>query len=87
MLDNPFSEEIFPNIQSKPPLVQLEAVSSCPITCYLGKETPTPLQPFMALSGTARIFRQRDQLPGVCEHLLLSMGTGMGEDSAVPLGV
>jgi len=28
VLDNPFSEEIFPNIQSKPSLVQLEAVSS-----------------------------------------------------------
>ena len=43
MLDNPFSEEIFPNIQSKPPLVQSEAVSSCPITCYLGEETNTHL--------------------------------------------
>ncbi|KAK4825514.1 hypothetical protein QYF61_000027, partial [Mycteria americana] len=39
MLDNPFSEEKFPNIQSKPPLAQLEAISSCPITCYLGEET------------------------------------------------
>ncbi|KAK4827229.1 hypothetical protein QYF61_015399 [Mycteria americana] len=39
MLDNPFCEEKFPNIQSKPPLVQLEAISSCPITCYLGEET------------------------------------------------
>ncbi|KAK4829272.1 hypothetical protein QYF61_002664 [Mycteria americana] len=39
MLDNPFSEEKFPNIQSKPPLVQLETISSCPITCYLGEET------------------------------------------------
>ncbi|KAK4816070.1 hypothetical protein QYF61_011294, partial [Mycteria americana] len=39
VLDNPFTEEIFPNIQSKPPLAQLEAISSCPITCYLGKET------------------------------------------------
>jgi len=35
MLDNPFSEEIFPNIQSKPSLVQLEAIFSCPVTCYL----------------------------------------------------
>ena len=43
MLDNPFSEEIFPNIQSEPPLAQLEAVSSRPITCYLGKETNTHL--------------------------------------------
>ncbi|KAK4819784.1 hypothetical protein QYF61_011384 [Mycteria americana] len=39
MLDNPFSEVKFPNIQSKPPLAQLEAISSCPITCYLGEET------------------------------------------------
>ncbi|KAK4832495.1 hypothetical protein QYF61_023542 [Mycteria americana] len=39
MLDNPFSEEEFPNIQSKPPLAQLEAISSCPVTCYLGEET------------------------------------------------
>ncbi|KAK4819929.1 LOW QUALITY PROTEIN: hypothetical protein QYF61_015304 [Mycteria americana] len=39
MLDNPFSEVKFPNIQSKPPLAQLEAVSSRPITCYVGEET------------------------------------------------
>ncbi|KAK4825746.1 hypothetical protein QYF61_002185, partial [Mycteria americana] len=39
MLDHPFSEVKFPNIQSKPPLVQLEAISSRPITCYLGEET------------------------------------------------
>ncbi|KAK4815123.1 hypothetical protein QYF61_017398 [Mycteria americana] len=39
MLDNPFSEVKLPNIQSKPPLVQLEAISSHPITCYLGEET------------------------------------------------
>ncbi|KAK4830648.1 hypothetical protein QYF61_012491 [Mycteria americana] len=39
MLNNPFSEVKFPNIQSKPPLVQLEAISSCPMACYLGEET------------------------------------------------
>ncbi|KAK4815185.1 LOW QUALITY PROTEIN: hypothetical protein QYF61_021045 [Mycteria americana] len=39
MLDNPLGEEKFPNIQSKPPLAQLEAISYCPITCYLGEET------------------------------------------------
>ncbi|KAK4825001.1 hypothetical protein QYF61_022947 [Mycteria americana] len=33
------SEVKFPNIQSKSPLAQLEAISSCPITCYLGEET------------------------------------------------
>ncbi|KAK4828887.1 hypothetical protein QYF61_001445 [Mycteria americana] len=39
MLDNPVSEEIFPNTQSKRPLVQLETASSYPIACYLGEET------------------------------------------------
>ncbi|KAK4814498.1 hypothetical protein QYF61_020860 [Mycteria americana] len=39
MLDHPFSEVKFPNIQSKPPLAQLEAISSRPTTCYLGEET------------------------------------------------
>ncbi|KAK4813546.1 LOW QUALITY PROTEIN: hypothetical protein QYF61_009589 [Mycteria americana] len=34
---------IFPNIQSKPPLMQLEAISSCPIASYLGEETNTYL--------------------------------------------
>ncbi|KAK4823266.1 hypothetical protein QYF61_000233 [Mycteria americana] len=43
MLDNPFSEEFFPNTQFKPPLAQLEAVSSCPMACYLGEETDTHL--------------------------------------------
>ena len=32
------SKEIFPNIQSKPPLMQLEAVSSHPSAGYLGEE-------------------------------------------------
>ena len=40
--DHSFSKEIFPNIQSKPPLMQLEAVLSR-ITCYLGEETNTHL--------------------------------------------
>ncbi|KAK4828722.1 hypothetical protein QYF61_000713, partial [Mycteria americana] len=39
MPDNPFGEEIFPNIQSEPPLEQLDAISSRPITCYLREET------------------------------------------------
>jgi len=43
MPDNAFGEEIFPNIQSKPPLMQLEAISSCPIAGYLGEETNTSL--------------------------------------------
>ncbi|KAK4832619.1 hypothetical protein QYF61_024600 [Mycteria americana] len=43
VLDKPFGEEIFPNIQPKPPLDQLEAVSSFSITCYVGEETDTHL--------------------------------------------
>lgn len=39
MLDNPFSKEIFPNIQPEHPLAQLVAIASCPITCYLEEET------------------------------------------------
>ena len=41
--DHSFSKEIFPNIQSKPPLVQLEAIASHPIACYLGEEANTCL--------------------------------------------
>jgi len=43
MLDNPFCEDLFPNIQSKPSLMLLEAIFSHPITCYLGEETNTCL--------------------------------------------
>ncbi|KAK4817687.1 hypothetical protein QYF61_025779 [Mycteria americana] len=56
MLDNPFSEVKFPNIQSKPPLVQLEAISSCPITCYLGEETDPHL-------STASFQAKQPQVP------------------------
>jgi len=38
MPDHSFSEEIFPNIQSEPPLTQLEAIASRPVTGYLGEE-------------------------------------------------
>jgi len=34
---------MFPNIQSKPPLMQLEAIASRPIASYLGEETNTRL--------------------------------------------
>jgi len=34
---------MFPNIQSEPPLMQLEAVASCPIGSYLGEQTNTCL--------------------------------------------
>jgi len=43
--DHSFSEEIFPNLQSEPPLTQLEAIASCPVTGYLGEETNPPSLP------------------------------------------
>ena len=39
MPDYSLSKEIFPNIQSKPPLMQLEAIASHPIASYLGEDT------------------------------------------------
>lgn len=48
MLDNPLPEEISPNTQSKHALVQPQAVSPCPVTCYVeetpGEDEPTWLQ-------------------------------------------
>ena len=38
MPDHSFSKDIFPNIQSKPPLMQLEAIASRPIAGYLGDQ-------------------------------------------------
>jgi len=43
MLDNPFGGEIFPNNHSKPSLAQLQVVSSCAITLYLGEDSLTSL--------------------------------------------
>jgi len=34
-------KKFFPNILPKPPVTQLEAVSSHPITCYLGEDSKT----------------------------------------------
>lgn len=42
MLSNPCSGDFFPNIQSKPPQVQLDAISSYPVSCYTGEETIQP---------------------------------------------
>ena len=43
MLHSSFSKEIFPNVQSKPPLTQPEAIASHLIASYLGEETNTCL--------------------------------------------
>jgi len=43
MADHTFRKETFPNVQSKPPLTQLEAIASRPVASYLGEETNTRL--------------------------------------------
>ena len=57
MLGNPFGEEIFPDVQSKPPLVQLETIFSCPTICNLGKETNNHLTTtsFQVLVETGKV--------------------------------
>ncbi|KAK4818807.1 hypothetical protein QYF61_019736 [Mycteria americana] len=79
MLDNPFSEEKFPNIQSKPPLAQLEAISSCPITCYLGEETDPHLSTtsFQAVVESSKTLHQlRCPSLDTLQHLNVSLVVG-----------
>lgn len=56
LLDNPLGEEIFPTIQIKSPLVQLEAVSFC--ACYLVEEADPHLatRPFQAVVERNKVF-------------------------------
>jgi len=39
VLSHPFCKEVFPDIQPKLTLAQLEAISPCPVTCHQGEET------------------------------------------------
>ena len=39
VLNNSFWKEVFPDIQPKPPLAQLEAISPRPVTCHQWEET------------------------------------------------
>lgn len=43
MFDNPFNQEIFPHVQYKPLLMQLETILSHPVPSYLGEETDAHL--------------------------------------------
>lgn len=49
-----FVKEIFPNVQSKPSLVQLQATSSHPVSCYLGED----IDPHLATASFQKIFRE-----------------------------
>ncbi|KAK4830122.1 hypothetical protein QYF61_008549 [Mycteria americana] len=72
MLDNPLSEEKFPNIQSKPPLAQLEAISSCPITCYLGEET----DPHLSTTSFQTLHQLRCPSLDTLQHLNIPLVVG-----------
>ncbi|KAK4831895.1 hypothetical protein QYF61_020042 [Mycteria americana] len=59
----------FPNIQSKPPLVQLEAISSRPITCYLGEET----DPHLSTTSFQTLHQLRCPSLDTLQHLNVSL--------------
>ena len=50
MLDHPCSKEISPAIQSKPPLMQLEAIASHPVASYLGGDQHLPHYNLLSVS-------------------------------------
>ena len=62
--DYSFSKDIFPNIQSEPPLIQLEAIDSRPIASYLGEETNPRL-----ITPSCQAVVESDKVP---PHLLFS---------------
>lgn len=49
MLEHSFHEEIVSNVPSTPPLAPFEAISPCPIACYVGEETDPHLASCPAL--------------------------------------
>ena len=51
MSDHSFRNEIFPIIQPKPPPAQREAISSHPISSYLGKQTDPHLASFPSVKN------------------------------------
>ncbi|KAK4827968.1 hypothetical protein QYF61_022670, partial [Mycteria americana] len=76
-LDNPFGN--FPNIQCEPPLAQLEAVSSCPITCYLEKETNPHLSTtsFQVVIGSDKVSPEPPFLQAKQSHFPQPLLTGL----------
>ena len=79
MPEHSFSKEIFPNIQSKPPLRQLQAIASHPIASYLGEETNTRLTTtsFQAVVGSNKVPLQppllQNKQPRLPQLLLLRL--------------
>ncbi|KAJ7396609.1 hypothetical protein BTVI_143666 [Pitangus sulphuratus] len=70
MLDNPFHEEIFPEVQPEPPLVQLEAISSCPVASFLEEKAD------LNLATTSFQVYPAGRVPEGREDLLLLNSSG-----------
>jgi len=64
-MSDSFCEEISPDIHSKPPLTQLEAVASHPIASYVGEETNTRLTTtsFQVVVESNKVPPQPPQVP------------------------
>ena len=83
MPDKPFSKEFFPDTQSKPPLMQLEASSSHPIASYLEEETNTCLTTtfFEVVIKSNKVFPQpfllQTKQPQFPQLLLIHTDCGM----------
>lgn len=82
MPHNPSAEWSFANIQSTPAL--LKTISSCPISFYLGEETPKLAQDSCAAALEAAL--GQSQSPGLSELLREAPGEGPGraQAAAVP---
>jgi len=76
-LHNSFSEEIFPDIQSEPPLTQPEAVASRPVAGYLGEVAQSQLR-----AASTRSPRSRE--PQACRRASSRRGRRSSRD---PRGV
>ena len=57
VFNNPFCKDVFPDIQPKPLLAQLEAISPCPVTCHKWEETNTTLAAI-----TFQVFEERNKV-------------------------
>ena len=60
VLNHPFCKEVFLDIQPKPPLVQLEAISPRPVTCHQWEETNSALavSTFQILEESSKVSSQ-----------------------------
>jgi len=77
VLNNPFCKEVFPNVQPKLALVQLEAISPRPVTCHQWEET-YHICIFMFKNESCWFRAALWNLAGVCKELWISIMMLMG---------